>query len=190
MPEIVLPEVRLPEVDLSKIKVPDVDRSKVDLSKVDVPKALEDGRKAVEDWASSIDLSKIGSNLKAAPDTIAGRRRSNPILPIAVLIAVLSAMAATVWLINSPSAGPRIRSSADRAWRKVRGQETAVERFDDADDLASLLPDRNGHPSGSQALADASDAIAKPMSDARKKTTDAMSGASDAIGSAGERIGS
>jgi len=155
MPDISLPEVRLPDIKLpeglrdinrhdiqaaindrmpKKIDMPDVD-----LSKVELPKAVEDRLKTVEKKLDSIDLSKVDLP-KAVQDRLPGRRRSNPILPLAAILAVGSAFAAAWWLITSPTATVRVRETADRMWRKVTGQETDLVRYDRDDDLGSLLP--------------------------------------------------
>ena len=153
MPDITLPEVKLPDIKLpdglrdmnkrdiqnalgdrmpKKVEMPDVD-----LSKVEVPKAVDDRLKRVEKWVDSIDLSKTAP--AKAIDARRNRRRPNPLLPIAALVAVLSAMAAAVWLITSPTAATKVRETADRTWRRVTGQNTDLIRRDDDGDLASLL---------------------------------------------------
>src|SRR5262245_15696591 len=154
MPDITLPEVKLPDIKLpeglrdmnrkdiqaalndrlpKKVEIPDVD-----LTKVEIPKAVDERLKRVERWVDSVDLSKTAAG-KALDDRIHPRRRPNPLLPIAALIAVLSAMAAAVWLITSPTATTRVRETADRTWRKVTGQNTDLRVRDDDGDLASLL---------------------------------------------------
>jgi hypothetical protein len=152
MPDITLPEVKLPDVKLpeglremnrhdiqaafndrkpKKVEMPDIDLSKVDLPKVDLAKA----QKSVERRLKDVDLPK------AVEDRLPGRRRTNPILPVAAFLAVSAAIAAAWWLITSPTAAVRVRETADRTWRKVTGQTTDLVRFDDDQDLASLLPD-------------------------------------------------
>jgi hypothetical protein len=151
MPDITLPEVKLPDVKLpeglrdmnrrdiqaalndrmpKKVEMPDVDLSKVDLPKVDLAKA----QKSVERRLKDVDLPK------AVEDRLP-RQRTNPILPIAAFLAVSAAIAAAWWLITSPTAALRVRESADRTWRKVTRQTTDLVRYDDDQDLASLLPD-------------------------------------------------
>ena len=166
MPDITLPEVKLPDIKLpdglremnrrdiqstlgdripKRVEMPDVD-----LSKVEIPKAVEDRLKRVEKWVDSVDLSKIDLT-KTAPGKAIDRRlnprRPNPLLPIAALIAVLSAMAAALWLVTSPTAASRVRESADRTWRRLTGQPTALIRRDDDEDLASLLDANASNPS-------------------------------------------
>jgi len=153
MPDITLPEVKRPDIKLpdglrdmnkrdiqnalgdrlpKKVEMPDVD-----LSKVDVPKAVDERLKRVEKWVDSIDLSKTAPG--KAIDARLNPRRPNPLLPIAALVAVLSAMAAAVWLVTSPTAATRVRDTADRTWRRLTGQTTDLIRRDDDGDLASLL---------------------------------------------------
>jgi len=155
MPDISLPEVHLPDIklpeglrDLNKrdiqaaindrmpkrVEMPDVD-----LSKVELPKAVEDRLKTVEKRLDDIDLSKIQLP-KAIEDRLPRRKRSNPILPFAAILAVGSALAAAWWLITSPTAAIRVRETADRMWRRVTGQPLDVVRYDDDQDLASLVP--------------------------------------------------
>jgi hypothetical protein len=153
MPDITLPEVKLPDIKLpdglrdmnkrdiqnalgdrlpKKVEMPDID-----LSKVEIPKAVDERLKRVEKWVDSIDLSKTAP--AKAIDARLNQRRPNPLLPIAALVAVLSAMAAAVWLITSPTAAIKVRDTADRTWRRVTGQNTDLIRRDDDGDLASLL---------------------------------------------------
>ncbi len=154
MPDLSLPEIHLPDIKLpgglrdmnrqdiqnaigdrmptmpKKIEMPDVD-----LTNVDLPKAVEDRLSQVEKAINKLDLPK------AIEDRMPGRKRSNPILPLAALLAVGSMFAAAWWLITTPSASQKVRETADRIKARVTGQETAVERYDDDADLGSLLPD-------------------------------------------------
>lgn len=135
MPEITLPEIHLPEVKLpdglrdmnrqdiqaaindrlpGKIELPEVDLSKVDLSKVELPRAIE--------------------------DRLPRRRRSNPILPIAAVLAIGSLVAAAWWLITSPTAMLRVRETADRLRARMGGTDYDT---DAEDRLESLLPEPN-----------------------------------------------
>ncbi len=169
MPEITLPDVRLRDLKLPdglrdmnrrdiqaaiNDRIPRrVELPEVDLSKIELPKAVDDRLKQIEKRIDSIDLSKVElpkalANVelpKAIEDRIPGRkrRRRNPVLPIAALVAVASAMAAAWWLITSPSATTRVRQGFDRVWRKVTGQETALVPYDNDNDLGSLLPNPN-----------------------------------------------
>lgn len=150
MPDISLPEIHLPDFKLpeglrdmnrhdiqnaigdrlpKKIEMPDVD-----LSKVDLPKAVEDRLNRIEKAINNVDLPK------AIEDRIPGRKRTNPILPVAAFLAVGSMIAAAWWLITSPNATTKVRETADRIRAKVTGAETAMVRYDDDADLGSLLP--------------------------------------------------
>jgi hypothetical protein len=156
MPDITLPEVRLPDIKLPEglrdmnrrdiqaaisDRIPRrADLPEVDLSKVELPKAVDDRLKQIEKRIDSIDLSKVELP-KAIEQRLPGRRRRrNPILPVAAFLAVGSAIAAAWWLITSPTATTRVREGFDRVWRRVTGQETALVRYDEANDLGSLLP--------------------------------------------------
>jgi hypothetical protein len=151
MPDLSMPEIHLPDFKLpdglrdmnrqdiqnaisdrmpKRIEMPDVD-----LSKVDLPKAVEDRLSKVEKAISKIDVQK------AVENRMPGRKRSNPILPLAAILAIGSMFAAAWWLITSPSAATKVRETADRIKARVTGQETGLERFDDDADLGSLLPD-------------------------------------------------
>ena len=155
-----MPDLSLPEVHLPDIKLPDglrdinrrdiqaaindrmprrVEMPDVDLSKVELPKAVEDRLKSVEKKLDSIDLSKINVP-KAIEDRLPGKRRTNPILPIAAVVAVGSMFAAAWWFLTTPGATMRVREAADRTWRKVTGQELDLVAYDRDEDLGSLLP--------------------------------------------------
>ncbi|MEO5941068.1 MAG: hypothetical protein ABIZ72_08750 [Candidatus Limnocylindrales bacterium] len=150
MPDLSLPEIHFPDIKLpeglrdmnrhdiqnaigdrlpKKIEMPDVD-----LSKVDLPKALDDRLGQLEKAINKLDLPK------AVENRMPGRKRSNPILPLAAILAVGSMFAAAWFLITSPTASTKVREAADRIKSRVTGQETALERFDDDHDLGSLLP--------------------------------------------------
>lgn len=151
MPDISFPEIHLPDIKLpdglrdmnrrdiqnaindrmpGKIEMPDVD-----LSKLELPKAIDDRLTRVEKRLARIDLPK------AIEDRMPGRKRSNPILPIAAILAIGSMIAAAWWLISTPGATLRVRETADRLRMKMSGQSTGVVRYDDEADLGSLLPD-------------------------------------------------
>jgi len=151
MPDISLPEIHLPDVKLpgglrdmtrhdiqnaisdrlpKKVEMPDVD-----LSRIDLPKAVEDRLSKVEKAINNLDLPK------AIEDRMPGRKRSNPILPLAALLAIGSMFVAAWWLITSPAASVKVRETADRIKARVTGQETSLERYDDDANLTSLLPD-------------------------------------------------
>ncbi|HUQ79033.1 MAG TPA: hypothetical protein VM427_09225 [Patescibacteria group bacterium] len=151
MPDISLPEIHLPDFKLpeglrdmnrhdiqnaigdrlpKKVEMPDVD-----LSKVDLPKAVEDRLNRIEKAINSVELPK------AIEDRLPGRKRSNPVLPVAAFLAVGSMIAAAWWLISSPDATSKVRETADRIRARITGKETALVRYDDDADLGSLLPD-------------------------------------------------
>jgi hypothetical protein len=138
MPDITLPEIHLPDVKLPeglrdmtrqdiqnaigdrlprRIEMPDVD-----LSKVELPKAVE---------------SRLP---KALESRLPNRRRQNPIMPIAALLAIGSLVAAAWWLITSPTAMTRVRETTDRIRARMGGGSTALQPYDNADQLGSLLP--------------------------------------------------
>src|SRR5215210_6295914 len=138
MPDITLPEIHLPEVKLPeglrdmtrqdiqnaigdrfprRIEMPDVD-----LSKVELPKAVE---------------SRLP---KALESRLPNRRRQNPIMPIAAILAIGSLVAAAWWLITSPTAMTRVRETTDRIRARINGGSTALQPYDNADELGSLLP--------------------------------------------------
>jgi hypothetical protein len=154
-----MPDISLPDVHLPDIKLPDglrdmnrkdiqsalsdripkrVEMPDVDLSNVQLPKVVDDRLKAVEKRLESIDLSSVP--LPKAVDKRLRPKRRSPILPLAAIVAVGSAFAAAWWLITSPTAAVRVRQSADRMWRKMTGQQLDIVRYDDEQDLASLVP--------------------------------------------------
>ena len=156
MPDLSLPEIHLPDIHLPEglrdmtrhdiqnaigDRMPSMPKKlempAIDLSKVDLPKAVEDRLNRVEKAISKMGLAK------AVEDRMPGRKRSNPILPIAALLAVGSMFAAAWWLITSPTASLKVRETADRVKARVTGQKTGLTRFDDDADLGSLLPDPN-----------------------------------------------
>lgn len=151
MREIVMPEVKLPDIKLPeglremsrddivqaahdarsnmhmprKIDLPDIDLSKVDLSKVDL---------------SRIDLSKVELP-KQISDRLPRRRRSNPLLPIAGIVALGALIAGVWWLFTSSMTGPRVRTAVNDLKQRVTGDSTDVVRFDDERSLESVLSD-------------------------------------------------
>jgi hypothetical protein len=132
MPDITMPEIHLPDV-----KLPEGLR---DMSRQDIQHAIGD-RLPRKIEMPDVDLSKIDLP-KAVEDRLPGRRRRNPVLPIAALLAIGSLVAAAWWLITSPTAMVRVRETADRIRARMNGS-TDIERYDDADHLGSLLPDPN-----------------------------------------------
>ena len=147
MREITMPDVKLPDIKLpdglrdmtrddivqaahdvrvrgselqKKIEMPDIDLSKVDLSKIDL---------------SKVELPK------QITDRLPRRRRTNPLLPIAGLVAVGAAIAGVWWLFTSSVTGPRVRSAVNDLKQRVTGESNDLVRYDNDDDLGSLLTD-------------------------------------------------
>jgi hypothetical protein len=150
-----MPDLSLPELHFPDIKLPDglrdmnrhdiqnaisdrmpkkIEMPEIDLSNVDLPKAVEDRLGKIEKAINKIDLPK------AVEARLPGRKRTNPILPIAALLAVGAMFAAAWWLITSPTASGKVREAADRIKARISGQETGMTRYDDDTDLGSLLP--------------------------------------------------
>ncbi len=151
MREITLPEVKLPDIKLPeglremsrddivqaahdvrsnvhmprKIDMPDIDLSKVDLSKVDL---------------SKIDLSKVELP-KQISDRLPRRRRPNPLLPIAGIMALGAMIAGIWWLFTSSATGPRVRSAVNDLKQRVTGESDDLVRYDNDSNLGSLLTD-------------------------------------------------
>lgn len=150
MPDLSLPEIHLPDIklpdglrDLSRHDIQSaisdrmpkkLDMPDVDLSKIDLPKAVEDGLDKVDKALGKLDLPR------AVERRLPGRKRTNPILPIAAILAIGSMFAAAWWLISSPTASLKVRAAADRIKARVTGGETGLQRYDDDADLGSLLP--------------------------------------------------
>ena len=151
MPDLSLPEIHFPDIKLpdglrdmnrhdiqnaigdrmpKKVTMPDID-----LSNIELPKAVEDRLNKIEKVVNKMDLPK------AIEDRMPGRKRPNRFLPIAAVLAVGSMIAATWWLLTSPTASLKVREAADRIKARMTGAETAVQRFDDDTQLGSLLPD-------------------------------------------------
>ena len=141
MPEVKLPDIKLPEGlrEMSrddivqaahdvrsnvhmprKIDMPDIDLSKIDLS--------------------TIDLSKVELP-KQISDRLPRRRRSNPLLPIAGIVALGAMIAGIWWLFTSSATGPRVRSAVKDLKQRVTGDSTDIVRYDDDRDLGSVLAD-------------------------------------------------
>jgi hypothetical protein len=154
-PDLHLPDLKLPDGlrDMNRHDIQNAigdrmpkrgDLPDIDLSKVDLPKAVEDRLSKMEKAISKIDVEKAINNVempKAIKDRMPGRKRTNPILPIAALLAVGSMFAAAWWLITSPTATLKIRETADRIKARMSGPETDLQRYDNDANLGSLLPD-------------------------------------------------
>jgi hypothetical protein len=170
MREIVMPEVKLPDIKLPeglremsrddivqaaqdarsnmhmprRIDLPDSDLSKVDLSKVDL---------------SRIDLSKVELP-KQISDRLPRRRRSNPLLPIAGIVALGAMIAGVWWLFTSSMTGPRVRSAVNDLKQRVTGDSTDIVRYDDDRNLESVLSDGgNGRSAMSSELNSKTDSL-------------------------------
>jgi hypothetical protein len=151
MPDISLPEIHLPDIkmpeglrDMNRRDVQNAigdrlpkksDMPEIDLSKVELPKAVEARLSQIEKAISNVDVPK------AVQDRMPGRKRTNPILPVAALLAVGSMIAAAWWLITSPDAAMKVKDTAYRVRAKITGEEILPVRYDDDGDLGSLLPD-------------------------------------------------
>ena len=129
MPDITLPEIHLPEV-----KLPDGLR---DMSRQDIQAAIND-RLPRKIELPEVDLSKVELP-KAIEQRLPGRKRSNPILPIAAVAAIGALVAAAWWLITSPTAMLRVRETADRI--RARMGMSEYDTTDAEDRLETLLPE-------------------------------------------------
>lgn len=137
-----MPEINLPEVKLPDLKLPDGLR---DMSRDDIVNAARDVRLPKMELPRRVEMPDIDFSKVELPKQIAdhlpGRKRTNPILPIAGLLAV-GAMIAGVWyLVTSPITGPRVRSAFYDLRAKVTGQRTDMVPYDDDLDLGSLVRD-------------------------------------------------
>jgi hypothetical protein len=147
MPQLTLPEVKLPNVKLPEglrdmnredianaakdVRMPKIEMPDIDLSKIELPK---------------MDLSKVELP-KQITDRMPNRKRSNPILPIAGLLAVGAMIAAAWYLITSPMTGPKIRSAVHDLKARMNGESSDLVRYDDDHDLGSLLGDSDANGS-------------------------------------------
>ena len=131
MAEITLPEVKLPD-----IKLPEGLR---EMTRDDIVHAAKDIHLPKFEMPD-IDLSNAHLP-KQVTDRMPGRRRTNPIVPIAVFVAVGAVIAAAWYFITSPVTGPRIRVAVNDLRSRMTGERTDLVRYDDDRDLGSLLPD-------------------------------------------------
>lgn len=146
MPDLSLPDIRLPDIKLPD-GLRDMSRSDIqhaigdrlpkkgDMPDIDLPKAVEQRLTKIEKAIANVDLPK------AVEDRLPGRKKPNRILPVAAVVAVGSMFAAAWWLITSPTAITKVREAADRVRLRVTGKSTDMVRFDDDEDLGSLLPE-------------------------------------------------
>jgi hypothetical protein len=144
-----MPDISLPEIHLPDVKLPEGLR---DMNRQDIQNAIGDIRsqmpKRIE--MPDIDLSKVelpkaleGRLPRRVEERLPVKRRTNPILPLATILAIGSMFAAAWWLITSPTAGTRVRETVDRLRYKLTGRPTEVVLYDDDGNLTSLLPDPN-----------------------------------------------
>jgi hypothetical protein len=130
--ETAMPDITLPEIHLPEVKLPDGLR---DMSRQDIQSAISD-RMPKKLEMPDVDLSKVDLP-KAIEKRLPGRRRSNPILPIAAVLAIGSLFAAAWWLITSPTAMVRVREGVDR-FRSRMGW-TNMDEIDVDDRLDTLV---------------------------------------------------
>ena len=134
-----MPEINLPEVKLPNMKLPEGLR---DMSREDFVNAAKDVRMPDIDFSkidfSKVDLSKIELP-KQVTDRLPNRKRTNPILPIAGLMAIGAMIAAAWWLITSPVTGPKIRTAVNDLKSRMNGEPTDLIRYDEEKDLGSLV---------------------------------------------------
>jgi hypothetical protein len=135
-----MPEINLPEVKLPDIKLPEGLR---DMTRDDIVHAAKDVRlpkmelpKRIE--MPDIDFSKVDLP-KPIADRLPGRKRTNPILPIAGMLAIGALLAGIWFLVTSPVTGPRVRHAFYDLRSKLTGQRTDIVRYDDDLDLGSLV---------------------------------------------------
>ena len=140
MPEINLPEVKLPDIKLPE-GLRDMTRDDlvhaardVRLPKVDLPKRVE---------MPDIDLSNVELP-KPIADRLPKRKRSNPFLPFAGILAIGAIVAAVWWLFTSQQTGPRMRVAVNDLKARMTGQRHDLVRYDDEGDLGSLIGAEEG----------------------------------------------
>jgi hypothetical protein len=140
--EMHMPEINLPEVRLPDFKWPEGLR---DMNREDIVNAARDVRLPKRSDLPDIDFSKIDLSKVELPkqitDRMPNRKRPNPILPIAGLLAVGAAIVAAWFLITSPVTGPRIRSAVNELKARMNGESNGLVRYDNDSDLGSLLTD-------------------------------------------------
>lgn len=145
-----MPEINLPEVKLPDIKLPEGLR---DMTRDDIARAAGDIRLPKFDVPRRVELPDIDFSKVDLPKPIADRlpqhKRSNPMLPIAGLVAIGAAVAAIWWLFTSAETGPRMRSGINDLKARFTGQRNDLIRYDDEADLGSLLGDESRAPIGS-----------------------------------------
>src|SRR5687768_7849330 len=120
MPEVKLPELKWPE------GLRDMNRDDIVNAARDV--RMPDMRMPRKSDLPDIDLSKVELP-KQISDRLPGRKRTNPILPIAVFVAIGAAVAAAWWLITSPVTGPRIRHAVNDIKARMNGETNDLIRY-------------------------------------------------------------
>jgi hypothetical protein len=176
--EHAMPELNFPEVKLPKFKLPDVFR---DMSRDDIVNAARDVRMPKMPDMPEFDLSRVDFSKLELPkqieDRMPGRKRSNPLLPIAGFVAIGAAIAAAWWLITSPVTGPRVRGAINHLRSRVTGGSKDLVRYDGEADLDSLLTDSpdarrssmsSDGFSGNGSLSDLHDGVPAGMSEAAR----------------------
>ena len=134
MREITMPEVKLPD-----IKLPEGLR---DMTRDDIVQAAHDARVRGAELQKKIELPK------QIADRLPRRRRPNPLLPIAGIMAVGAMIAGVWWLFTSSVTGPRVRSAVNELKQRVTGETSDVVRYDNEQNLGSLLSESEaGRPS-------------------------------------------
>lgn len=137
-----MPEINFPEVKLPDFKLPDAFR---DMSRDDIVNAAKDVRMPKMPDMSEFEMPKVDLSKVELPKQIAdrmpGRKRPNPLLPVAGFVAIGAAIAAAWWLVTSPVTGPRVRSAINDLKSRVTGESKDLVRYDDEADLGSLLTD-------------------------------------------------
>jgi hypothetical protein len=152
-------EITMPEVKLPVIRLPEGLR---DMSRDDIVQAVQDVRMPNIDMPTKIEMPDIdlsGVHLpKQITDRLPRRRRPNPVLPIAGIVAIGAMIAAVWWLFTSSMTGPRVRAAVNDLKSRVTGEKTDLVRYDNDDNLGSLLADEgNGHSSmGAEAVTSSS----------------------------------
>jgi hypothetical protein len=137
MREIVMPEVKLPD-----IKLPEGLR---EMSRDDIVQAAHDVRMPNFSMPRKIEMPDIDFSKIELPrqltDRLPGRRRTNPILPIAGILAIGAVIAGVFWLFTSSATGPRVRSAVHDLKSRMSGDRNDIVRYDNDDNLGSLLSD-------------------------------------------------
>src|SRR2546425_5300591 len=87
------------------------------------------------------DRSLEGELPKQISDRLPRRRRPNPLLPIAGIVALGAMIAGIWWLFTSSSTGPRVRSVVNDLKQRVTGESDDLVRYDNDSNLGSLLTD-------------------------------------------------